>query len=170
MGAGRRALPAQLKLMQGNASKANEKQLAAAAAAEAAVPAPVTLPCPKNIKGEAKAEWIRLAPALLQQGLLKELDTGVFRMMCESWGRYLEYEALCTKVGPELALKLRYRREANQAFTRYLRTAVEFGLSPSSRSGTRGRVPSPGGTPDTPPVNTTAAKAKAKANGFFRRS
>lgn len=132
---GRRPAPTVLKLLKGNPGKRalnpDEPR------PEVPQDAP---PCPTWLEGEGRKEWNRLAPHLHALGLLTAVDLGLLAAGCQAFGRWREYEALCSKVGPAASLELKYRRFANQALANYLRIAAEFGLGASARA----RMKAPG--------------------------
>ncbi len=134
-GNGRRPKPTILKLLYGekNKDRINKNE-----------PKPIPIieipPCPDALDGEARKEWERQAPELVRIGLLTKIDVGVFVMMCQAWGNFIESISKLKKHG--LLLKEKdekikinpYHRIMQENITQYLRIAVELGLTPSARS------------------------------------
>lgn len=130
---GRKPKPTRLKKLAGNPGRhpLNDH--------EARIPA--SLPtCPRHLSREAKAEWKRLAQVLYKYGLLTEVDRGVLAALCQAYGRWVKAERVVTDKGlttynasgtPTISPHVRIAR---QAMEDYRRMAVEFGLTPSSRS------------------------------------
>lgn len=82
---------------------------------------------PKFLKNEARKEWNRLAPLLAKSRCLTEWDRSLLAAYCFEWGIYA---GLCSRKisKPELL------RARNKAFQNFTKAAIEFGLSPSSRT------------------------------------
>ncbi|MCL2646031.1 MAG: phage terminase small subunit P27 family [Phycisphaerales bacterium] len=55
--------------------------------------------CPKYVKGEARKEWDRLAPALAEKGLLDKVDIPTLARYCITHARWIEAEANVAKYG-----------------------------------------------------------------------
>ncbi|MCH9776451.1 MAG: phage terminase small subunit P27 family [Planctomycetes bacterium] len=104
------------------------------------------LPVPEDIKGAAAEAWQELAPILASMGILSEADSMAFRLLCDSYGLYLEscehiaehgayYVAHITRAGIEQVKE----HPASKARSRYWREvesmARQFGLTPSARTG-----------------------------------
>ena len=95
---------------------------------------------------EAKAEWRRIAPELVELGLLTSLDLQPFAAYCQACGRAEQAERIFAETGGALTIRgarggeivnplLRIARDAaNEA----LRLGAEFGCTPASRSRLRG--------------------------------
>lgn len=128
---GRRPKPTGLKILDGNAGhRPINDQEPDPAPAEA-------LPAPKWLGKKAKEEWGRLMPELTRLGLLSALDLGSFECLCQAYGQWRDYEGLCKKHGLQAAVQLGFRKSADDGHKLYLRAAVEFGFTPSSRSRVR---------------------------------
>jgi P27 family predicted phage terminase small subunit len=118
-------------------------------------PAPVMdLSPPAEVLGHARKIWTRLAPLLSRLGLLTEADSEQFAALCNAWGRYqlarrrLKVVLKTTKVkgaSNTLAKRLALIRTAEVSVERaefaFRTLAVEFGLSPASRSRLNVQVP-----------------------------
>ena len=97
---------------------------------------------PDCLSAAARAEWDRLAPALVTVGLLTVADRALFAVYCQAWADYgkltdqlnemaswvWQSEKGYRQVVPEVAM----RREAS---VRMAQAAAKLGLDPSSRSG-----------------------------------
>src|SRR4051812_21548502 len=46
--------------------------------------------CPKELQGEARAEWQRIVPDLDQIGLLARADRAVLMSYCQTWAALLD--------------------------------------------------------------------------------
>jgi P27 family predicted phage terminase small subunit len=109
---------------------------------------------PTWIQGEARREWKRIVPELLELGLLTLVDRVALAAYCQAWAELVE----CTKVlqaeGRLVREPIMSRGEEPQkigekirkhpivamqrdAFARVKVFLAEFGLSPSSRSRVR---------------------------------
>ena len=87
---------------------------------------PLTVDCPPELEGDPEAvrEWTRIAPLLIQSGQVTAADRGILIAYCATWGawRALDAKADADPADTARALKL------------WIATAVEIGLTPSSRS------------------------------------
>ncbi len=130
---GRHPTPTRLKKLRGNPGRRplndHEPRI------------PAALPtCPRHLSREAKGEWKRLSQVLYDHGLLTEVDRGVLAALCQAWGRWVRAERMVTKHGMltytahGTQAVSPYVRIARQAMEDYTRMAIEFGLTPSSRS------------------------------------
>ena len=97
-------------------------------------------PMPEGLDDVAKAEWKRMAPVLERLGVLTEIDHGMFEAMCLSYSDWVKYSKMAQdrpivksektgyiQVSPFITL-------ADKSLKAYMKLAVEFGLTPSSRS------------------------------------
>ena len=137
---GRKPVPTHLKLILGNPSKrALGCELQPERLQEVPEPPAFLLP-------EAKAEWKRLAPELVELGLLTAFDLQPFALYCQAVGRAEMAERIFAETGGALTIRgarggeiinplLRIARDAaNEA----MRLGAEFGLTPISRTRLRG--------------------------------
>ena len=137
---GRRPKPTALKLLAGNPGKRalNKKE-----------PKPRrSLPqCPTQLSAAAKTEWKRIAKELSQLGLLSTIDRAALSAYCASWGRWIEAEEKLRQHGTIVKspngfpVQSPYLAVANAAMKQMVRILVEFGMSPSSRSGVEALPP-----------------------------
>lgn len=128
--------PTRLKILKGNPGKRplpkDEPQL------------PVTpVECPRELKGDARTEWERLARPMVEAGVLTIGDLSTFREYCVLEGEVRKLERLIHRVGRaatrEMKIELRDSRKERRAL------AVELGLTPSARSRVRA---APSNVPD----------------------
>lgn len=95
---------------------------------------------PPGMSPLARGCWQRLAPKLVELGLLTELDRESFTALCESWALYRRMEALITELGETYETKtgfIRPRPEIgirDRALSQLQRSCAAFGLEPVSRS------------------------------------
>jgi P27 family predicted phage terminase small subunit len=130
---GRPPKPSTLRELEGNPGhrpiNANEPK------PESAMPS-----SPSHLKHEARREWNRIAPELMQLGLLTRIDRAALAAYCQTWGRWCEAELKVKEAG--LVVKMKggqvipnpYLSVANAALKQLKAFATEFGLTPSSRS------------------------------------
>jgi len=135
---GRKPQPTRLKILKGNPGKrrlpANEPQL------------PVTpTACPKDVRGDARTEWDRLAPVLVSAGVLTVGDLTAFREYCLLTGEVRAMERLIKRVGQATAHRLGYVNAVLKLRKEWRALAVELGLTPSARSRVKA---APTGVPD----------------------
>jgi P27 family predicted phage terminase small subunit len=103
---------------------------------------PSELPdCPDHLQGEARAEWFRISPALKVMDLLTSADHALLEAYCVTYARWLDAEEMVKKYGiivksPNKGFPMTspYLHVANSSLEQLRKLAVEFGLSPSSRS------------------------------------
>ncbi len=106
-------------------------------------------PKPADLPARASAEWDRLAPMLVQQGLLCVEDLADFTAYCLAWDTMMSAQAQLqspddmvneTGHGTSISAWLRIR---NQAMGELRRLGHEFGLSPSARAGVQANPKQP---------------------------
>ncbi len=103
-------------------------------------PRPSRVSRPEWLSPEAKAEWKRLAPELERLGLLTPLDRAAFTCYCQSYGHWLQAQRAIKERGTLYVTatgRVRERPEvaiAESSLKLMKAFAVEFGLTPSSRS------------------------------------
>jgi P27 family predicted phage terminase small subunit len=112
-----------------------------------AKPAVKLPPAPKHLSVEARREWRRTGKELLRLGLVTTLDRGMFAGYCQAWGRLVEAEEQLRKFGTVIKapsgflVQSPYLAIANRALEHMTKIAVEFGMSPSSRSRVHAAAP-----------------------------
>lgn len=134
-GSGRRAKPTALHALRGNPSKkknlgANEPRFDSVD-----VDAP-----PAWMTEGGQAEWRRIAPALIRQGVLTGADKGAFIGYCEAFAQVeeatkkLKAEGFVVKSKEGGDRSNSWVRIRNQGLDQLRRWAAAFGLDPSMRS------------------------------------
>lgn len=110
-------------------------------------------PMPKHLVGPARTEWKRIAPHLLELGLLTQLDRAALAMYCAAWG---DVVALSAQLAAEKKAAAESGKPETDALWRTLPSGIarpsvlvkllqdaearcdralgHFGLSPSQRS------------------------------------
>jgi P27 family predicted phage terminase small subunit len=137
---GRKPKPTALRVLQGNPGrrplpKSEPKPLARAPTA------------PEHLDDAARLEWDRLTPQLVRLGLLTELDRALLAGYCSAYSLWVHARGelrreLESAGGPFSATEAGYLqaspwfRIAQNAAKEMRAFAVEFGLSPSSRTRT----------------------------------
>lgn len=85
---------------------------------------------PKFLKKEALREWNRIAPLLAKRKCLTEWDRSLLACYCQEWGKYVMInKTFNTDVGVVNML-----RESTTLLKNIKTIAIEFGMSPSSRT------------------------------------
>jgi P27 family predicted phage terminase small subunit len=131
--AGRRPKPTALKELEGNPGKRplNKHE-----------PKPRGLPaCPTdNLSPLAQIEWRRVCRELHRCGLLTTVDRAALSIYCANWARWTEAEDNVRKFGEVIKspkgypIQNPYLSIANRAEELMLKTSIEFGMTPASRS------------------------------------
>ena len=136
---GRKPKPTALKILAGNPGKKplNDK--------EPKIPDGKPT-CPRHLNHYAKLEWKRIAPILYKAGLLNFIDRAMLAVYCQNWGRWVEAETRLKEMEEDFKIgsviktpKDNYVQNAwlgisNRAQDKMMKVAVEFGMSPSSKS------------------------------------
>ncbi len=110
-------------------------------------------PMPRHLLGPARAEWKRIAPLLLDLGLLTELDRAALTLYCQAWGDVVvlsgqinaekraatdsglpEANALWRTLPSGIARPSVLTKLLGDAEARCDRALGHFGLSPAQRS------------------------------------
>lgn len=59
---------------------------------------------PQHLSKQAKKEWTRITPLLLEEGLIAKMDRSILALYCQAWGRMVELEtALSRKIDLEVS-------------------------------------------------------------------
>jgi P27 family predicted phage terminase small subunit len=131
--AGRRPTPTSLKLLNGNPGK---RSLNKHEPKFSGIPS-----CPKHLDKAARTEWKRVASELTATGLLTTVDRAALAAYCAAWSRWTDAEINIQKFGtviksPKSGFPIQnpYVGVANTALDQMRKFAVEFGMTPSSRS------------------------------------
>jgi P27 family predicted phage terminase small subunit len=137
---GRRPKPSALRRLQGNPGKRPLNE---------AEPRPrVENPeCPKFLIGLARQYWKKIAPLLVGTGVLTTLDATALTVLCQAFANWLDAERKLRRYGPIIKAPSGYPvlspyfSLARSAFQQVMKVAVEFGMTPSSRSRLRVEKP-----------------------------
>lgn len=154
--AGRKPLPTNLHVLNGNPSKINiEERKLAEPRYSAELPV-----CPEWLNEAARFEWDRLLPELDGAGLLKKVDMAVFAGYCDNlamWqkaNKLLEAEGFTAETArggirahPAIAIR-------DKTLEKMKSFAVEFGFTPASRA----RVRAPEKVVDDDPMEALLKK------------
>jgi len=128
-----RPLPTQLKIIRGT----NRPGRSNKAEPKPEIQAPS---CPDSLSLAAKAEWRRMAPLLVNMGLLSKLDRSALAGYCELYARWTKAEKEVQHQGevittPNGSLQVSpWLSIANRSLSEMRKYMAEFGLSPASRS------------------------------------
>lgn len=130
---GRKPKPTALKKLAGNPGKRPLNE------AEPIPPSGVAA-CPTDLSPDAQTEWNRIAPDLIEMGVLSRIDTAALAAYCESWARWRDAERNLRKFGSVIKapsgypIQSPYMTIASKALEQMRKFLVEFGMTPSSRS------------------------------------
>ena len=130
---GRKPKPTALKKLEGNPGRRPLNRMEP-------MPPVVQLKRPGHLLPEAKKEWKRLAPVLMDLGLLTAADAVPFEGYCTAYARWLEAQEEINRHGSiykDNEGKIRpnpFIAIANQQMREIKSFAAEFGLTPSTRS------------------------------------
>ena len=136
MARGRKAAPAQSKVLAGNFRSDRDSHGA---------PAPIGVPaCPTWLPAAAKKHWRTLGPQLAECGLLSLIDGDVLALHCDSVAKYAEVTRQLQSIEDAMAPTPQGFMVQSVMFTvrnklhdQIVKTAREFGGTPSARSGIR---------------------------------
>lgn len=133
MSPGRKPVPTAIKAARGNPGKrplnANEPTM------EPSLP-----PCPRWIKGEARAEYRRAGNLLAQMRVVTPADRAPLSEFAVVWARWCEAERMVAEKGmlvlgvEKKPIQNPYLSVARQSLDQLIRLQAELGLTPSSRS------------------------------------
>lgn len=136
---GRKPVPTQLRLIKGNPGRRPIPE---------GPDVPTGIPeKPAHLSEAAAKEWDIVAPQLHDAGLLSPIDRAVLAAYCQAFGRWAEAEEALKTHGPLVKspsgfpMVSPYLTVANKAFEQMAKMAVEFGMSPSSRSRVKAEKP-----------------------------
>jgi P27 family predicted phage terminase small subunit len=165
---GRKRTPTALKLVKGNPGKralpANEAQ------------PDLSRPKPPGFLGrDGRFEWARVIEVLFTNGLMTDLDVPALTAYCDAFGQWAQaVRALERDAKVDASKKYGFVEKTssgnnvqnplvgirNKARSDCVRFALEFGMSPSSRSKVNAVFPNK-------PANAAPAKKKNPADEFF---
>jgi P27 family predicted phage terminase small subunit len=95
---------------------------------------------PTFLKGEARKEWLRIAPLLASRQCLTEWDRSMLAAYCFEWGQYVK---LCQEINKSGYTETTSNGNIiqnplvgakNKSLKNCKEIALEFGLTPSSRT------------------------------------
>ena len=130
---GRKPKPTALKKLEGNPGKRPLNELEP-------MPKITVLRCPQWLLPEARKEWRRLAPVLIDAGILTAADAVTFAGYCQSYARWREAEEELSRTGKVLVTpEGKYYANPYVAISRAALTEIksfasEFGLTPAART------------------------------------
>ena len=95
---------------------------------------------PDHLTGEAVKEWNYMAPILKEQGIIAKMDKALFAIYCQAYGDWVEISRMLkteklihkTSSGNTTVNPLIWLRDKARGCV--MKAAVQFGLSPYSRS------------------------------------
>jgi len=130
---GREPTPTRLRQLRGNPGKRT---------LNGQEPRPVVRapPCPRELSPVAKKEWRRLAHQLNVMKLMTDLDRAILAAYCQAYALWAEAVSALRKYGTMVKspsgfpMQSPYVAVANKQAELMIHIAVEFGLTPSSRS------------------------------------
>lgn len=122
---GRKPLPTQLKLINGNPGRRplNENE---------PKPRVTLLRPPAELNDDGRIEWRRIARDLYALGILTTVDRAALFAYCQSYGRLIRAERELAAADGNLLVPL--VSVANRHMANMMRYAAEFGMTPSARS------------------------------------
>ena len=136
---GRAAKPTNIKLIQGNPGKRP--------ISSGTLSPDISIPkCPDHLNSDAKEEWSRVTPLLMNLKVISEIDMAALALYCQSYGRWVEAERkideMRKKGGDGLLIKSPnnypiqnpYLAIANRSMEDCYKYLQQFGLSPSART------------------------------------
>jgi P27 family predicted phage terminase small subunit len=132
MSVGRKPKPTALRELEGNPGKRslNKKEPKFGGVAK----------CPPHLNKAAKAEWKRVSRELADSGLLTAVDRAALAGYCAAWARWVAAEEHLEKDGVIIVgamggtVRNPWLIVATQSLDLVRKFAVEFGMTPSSRS------------------------------------
>jgi len=97
--------------------------------------------CPDWLSEESKKYWEETASQLVNAGLIGGVDTALFSLHCDSYGRLVEIskkintiERMVSHSPNGMEIQSTWWQIRNKLHDQIIKTASEFGLSPVSRS------------------------------------
>jgi P27 family predicted phage terminase small subunit len=142
---GRKAMPIQLHLLQGNKSRLTKKEIEQRMEAEERLkPKADKVKPPSWLDPVAKKEFKRIVSELSELGLITNVDIVALATYCDAYSDYVK----CTKMIAEEGLMVEYTNKAaetnkvphplltkkKQLHEQMKSLAAEFGLTPASRA------------------------------------
>lgn len=142
---GRKALPANVHLLQGNRSKKAASELIDG------LRPPVHVPdAPDHLTADARLEWDRIVPLLEAMGIIADLYRAPLAVYCQAWGRYVHAERKLAEIGDAALVSETpsgykqigvWLQVSNRAAEQMKTFASEFGMTPSAINRVSGASP-----------------------------
>ncbi len=94
---------------------------------------------PKHLGAAAREEWQRLAPIMVRQGLLRQLDLAAFEQRCEVYSRWRKAKAVVARKGLTYEHNGLYRKRPEVQIMAECERLMrqfdsEYGLTPAARA------------------------------------
>jgi P27 family predicted phage terminase small subunit len=96
---------------------------------------------PDGLNKYGADEWDRVITILKESGVVSKLDTSALFALCNEWGKYMEAEEKLRTMGrvfkaPGSGYPMMnpYETISGHSYKRYKEMAVQFGMTPASRS------------------------------------
>lgn len=142
---GRKAIPNRIIELRGGTAHTHEK-----ARQEPNLPVKIPL-CPPHLDDVAHKEWLRVTKILKSIGMMTLLDRSTLAAYCEAYSRWVKATTKMNEMGMVYAEGRQvddkgkvikqgipranpYIKIAKEAFDQMIKTAILFGMSPSSRA------------------------------------
>jgi P27 family predicted phage terminase small subunit len=138
---GGKTIPTALKLVKGNPGKRKLHP-----EREARIPCAAPEP-PEFLNADGKVEWERICSMLARAGLMTGADRGALGSYCQAYGVWAQAERAINKLAEEGEINSLVMRTTNGNVVQHVmvgiarrarmdvvRYAIEFGMTPSSRS------------------------------------
>lgn len=141
---GRKPIPSKIHLLQGGKEKTHRAENKQEPKPKAEIPK-----CPKHLDKEARQEWNRMVKELEPLGLLTNLDKTVFAIYCESFSTWAQASRKIQEMGMVRVTKNGFTEQnpyfpiANKAKEQMMKSLIELGMTPSSRSRIKVDMPKP---------------------------
>lgn len=165
-------LPANVHRMNNNPSKKSAGELKDELKPDVCLPDP-----PAHLLPEAKVEWVRLGPEMIRLGLITQLDRAEFASYCQHWARWVQAETKLKELGDSGLIDTTpsgykqmgvWLQISHRAADGMHKSAREFGMTPSARTGFTGRLtPQMPLFPDANPQTGAEAKPANPAARHF---
>lgn len=142
---GRKALPANVHLLQGNRSKKSAGELVEGLRPVVHVP-----DAPDHLTEGALQEWNRVIPLLETMGIIADLYRAPLAVYCQAWGRYVHAERKLAELGDDELVSTTpsgykqigvWLQVSNRAAEQMKTFASEFGMTPSAINRVSGATP-----------------------------
>jgi P27 family predicted phage terminase small subunit len=130
---GRKAMPIDLLLIQGNKNKLTKKEIESRKAAEEKLkPKTDKIKPPTWLSPLAKREFKKLAAELNEIGLITNVDVNQLAVYCRAYARFIEIQK--GNEDPETGETITDEKTLDTLFKQLKSMAIEFGFTPSSRA------------------------------------